>query len=103
MNEVIRYDAVHLRYEESNIKYGAGCEIEVVKASDYATLQAECRKLRAELAAIKEQEPAGYFLYDPIQDQFFEVDPQCACDVDVVPLYALPAVNPQLTTQPTVK
>ena len=34
-SEVKRYDAVHLRYEDSNIRYGEGCEVEVVTASDH--------------------------------------------------------------------
>ena len=50
-SEVKRYDAVHLRYEDSNIRYGEGCEVEVVTASDYAALEAECERLRMQLAA----------------------------------------------------
>ena len=38
MSEVKRYDAVHIRYEESNIRYGEGCEVEVVAAYDYDAL-----------------------------------------------------------------
>ena len=49
MHEVKRYDAVHLRYEDSNIRYGEGCEVEVVTASDYAALEAENARLRADL------------------------------------------------------
>ena len=45
-SEVTRYDAVHLRYEDSNIRYGEGCEVEVVTATDYAALEAECERLR---------------------------------------------------------
>ena len=41
MSEVKRYEAVHLRYDDNNIRYGDGCEVEVVLASDYATLEAE--------------------------------------------------------------
>lgn len=41
MSEVKRYDAVHLRYEENNIRYGEGCEVEVVTATDYAALEAD--------------------------------------------------------------
>ena len=33
--EVTRYDAVHIRYEDNNIRYDEGCEIEVVTAADY--------------------------------------------------------------------
>lgn len=44
-SEVKRYDAVHLRYEDSNIRYGEGCEVEVVTASDYAALEAERERL----------------------------------------------------------
>lgn len=54
MHEVKRYDAVHLRYEDSNIRYGEGCEVEVVTASDYAALEAELARLRAG------QEPVAY-------------------------------------------
>ena len=49
MREVNRYDAVHLRYEDSNIRYGEGCEVEVVTASDYAALEAEFERLRETL------------------------------------------------------
>ena len=36
MNEQVkRYDAVHIRYEDNNIHYGEGCEVEVVTAADY--------------------------------------------------------------------
>jgi len=38
MSEAKRYEAVHLRYEESNIRYGEGCEVEVVAAYDFDTL-----------------------------------------------------------------
>jgi hypothetical protein len=41
MKEVKRYDAVHLRYEESNIRYGEGCEVEVVAGYDYDALAAQ--------------------------------------------------------------
>lgn len=41
MSDVKRYEAVHLRYDDNNIRYGEGCEVEVVLASDYATLEAE--------------------------------------------------------------
>lgn len=40
MSEVKRYDAVHIRYEDSNIRYGEGCEVEVVSAYDYDALNA---------------------------------------------------------------
>lgn len=46
MSEVIRYDAVHIRYEESNIRYGEGCEVEVVTARDYDALAADNKRLR---------------------------------------------------------
>lgn len=67
MGDVKRYEAVHLRYDDNNIRYGEGCEVEVVLASDYerevrctiaagirmqdkcAALEAELAKLRAEL------------------------------------------------------
>jgi hypothetical protein len=35
MSGVKRYDAVHLRYEDNNIRYGEGCEVEVVTAADH--------------------------------------------------------------------
>lgn len=47
MSDVKRYEAVHLRYDDNNIRYGEGCEVEVVLASDYAALEAELAKLRA--------------------------------------------------------
>ena len=40
MSDVKRYDAVHIRYEDSNIRYGEGCEVEVVAAYDYDALKA---------------------------------------------------------------
>lgn len=40
MSEVKRYDAVNIRYEESNIRYGEGCEVEVVASYDYDALKA---------------------------------------------------------------
>jgi len=45
MKEAKRYDAVHLRYEDSNIRYGEGCEAEVVAAYDYDELKAVSREL----------------------------------------------------------
>lgn len=47
MSDVKRYEAVHLRYDDNNIRYGEGCEVEVVLASDYAALEAELARLRA--------------------------------------------------------
>ena len=52
MSEVKRYDAVHIRYEDNNIRYGEGCEVEVVTASDYAALESECANLKNSLLAI---------------------------------------------------
>lgn len=54
MSEVKRYDAVHLRYEENNIRYGEGCEVEVVAAYDFDTLAQrlqEAERLLGESAA----------------------------------------------------
>ena len=45
MKEAKRYDAVHLRYEDSNIRYGEGCEVEVVAAYDYDALKDVSREL----------------------------------------------------------
>ena len=60
MNDVKRYEAVHLRYDDNNIRYGEGCEVEVVLASDYAALEAErdvldllCQERFDELAMLK--------------------------------------------------
>ncbi|MFN4076384.1 MAG: hypothetical protein ACK4HC_10960 [Cloacibacterium sp.] len=39
MSEAHRYDAVHLRYEGNNIRYGEGCEVEVVTARAYDSLK----------------------------------------------------------------
>ena len=44
-SEVRRYDAVHIRYEDNNIRYGEGCEVEVVTAADYE------REVRIAIAA----------------------------------------------------
>lgn len=43
--QVKRYDAVHIRYEDNNIRYGEGCEVEVVTAADYE------REVRIAIAA----------------------------------------------------
>lgn len=51
MKEVKRYDAVHIRYEESNIRYGEGCEVEVVTSYDYDTLLADRDELLVALQA----------------------------------------------------
>lgn len=42
MSEVKRYEEVHLRYDDNNIRYGQGCEVEVVTASDYDRETQEC-------------------------------------------------------------
>ena len=48
MREVKRYDAVHIRYEENNIRYGGGLGVEMVTARDYDALRAEAEALRAQ-------------------------------------------------------
>ena len=48
MGEVKRYDAVHIRYEDRNIRYGEGCEVEMVAAQDYDALHAENASLKAD-------------------------------------------------------
>ena len=53
MREVNRYDAVHIRYEDNNIRYGEGCEVEMVTARDYDALHAEAEALRAENATLR--------------------------------------------------
>ena len=63
-SEVKRYDAVHLRYEDSNIRYGEGCEVEVVTASDYAALEAECERLRAQVSALQSDANSWQSGYD---------------------------------------
>lgn len=45
MSDVKRYEAVHIRYEDSNIRYGEGCEVEVVAAYDYDALYADRKRL----------------------------------------------------------
>lgn len=63
-SEVKRYDAVHLRYEDNNIRYGEGCEVEVVTARDYERevriaiaagqrMQDKCDALQAEAEALR--------------------------------------------------
>ena len=39
MSEAARYDAVHLRYDDNNIRFGEGCKVEVVAAYDYDQLR----------------------------------------------------------------
>lgn len=64
MSEVKRYDAVHIRYEDNNIRYGEGCEVEVVTAADYERevriaiaagqrMQDKCDALQAEAEALR--------------------------------------------------
>lgn len=63
-SEVKRYDAVHLRYEDGNIRYGEGCEVEVVTAADYERevriaiaagqrMQDKCDALHSEAEALR--------------------------------------------------
>ena len=47
-SEVKRYDAVHIRYGENNIRYGEGLGVEMVAARDYDALHAEAEALRAQ-------------------------------------------------------
>ena len=54
-SEVKRYDAVHLRYEDNNIRYGEGCEVEVVTARDYAALEAENARLQSAFDELAER------------------------------------------------
>jgi len=81
-SEVKRYDAVHLRYEDSNIRYGEGCEVEVVTASDHerevqraiaagirmqdkcAALEAECERLRSQVSALQSDANSWQSGYD---------------------------------------
>lgn len=63
-SEVKRYDAVHLRYEDSNIRYGEGCEVEVFTASDYAALEAECERLRSQVSALQSDANSWQSGYD---------------------------------------
>lgn len=62
--QVKRYDAVHIRYEDNNIHYGEGCEVEVVTAADYERevriaiaagqrMQDKCDALQAEAEAMR--------------------------------------------------
>lgn len=53
MSEVKRYQAVHIRYEDSNIRYGEGCEVDVVAAYDYDKQAQEIERLTAELERVK--------------------------------------------------
>lgn len=52
MSEVKRYDAVHIRYEDNNIRYGGGLGVEMVTARDYDALEAECARLKNSLLEI---------------------------------------------------
>lgn len=89
--QVKRYDAVHIRYEDNNIRYGEGCEVEVVTAADYErevriaiaagkrmqdkcdalhseaeALRAERERLADELAAIRERHAIARRVVDRI-------------------------------------
>ena len=57
--DVKRYDAVHIRYGENNIRYGEGLGVEMVTARDYDALHAEAEALRAALLGIASVNPAG--------------------------------------------
>lgn len=46
--QVKRYDAVHIRYGDNNIRYGEGLGVEMVTARDYDDLRAEAESLRAQ-------------------------------------------------------
>ena len=63
-SEVKRYDAVHLRYEDNNIRYGEGCEVEVVTARDYDALEAEFERLRAQVSALQSDANSWQSGYD---------------------------------------
>ena len=62
--EVNRYDAVHIRYEDNNIRYGEGCEVEVVTARDYDALEAEFERLRAQVSALQSDANSWQSGYD---------------------------------------
>lgn len=65
MNEQVkRYDAVHIRYEDNNIRYGEGCEVEVVTARDYDALEAEFERLRAQVSALQSDANSWQSGYD---------------------------------------
>lgn len=55
MKNVKRYDAVHIRYEESNIRYGEGCEVEVVAGYDYDALLSERDELLEALVTCRNE------------------------------------------------
>lgn len=62
--QVKRYDAVHIRYEDNNIRYGEGCEVEVVTARDYDALEAEFERLRAQVSALQSDANSWQSGYD---------------------------------------
>lgn len=118
MSEVKRYEAGHVRYEESNIRYGEGCEVEVVTARDYDTLAAENKRLhklidvansfqdalenerdqlRAELAALKGEQGAVATILPP--DPYDERDGIWISAEDLRAIAALPA-GTKLYTSP---
>lgn len=64
MGEVKRYDAVHIRYEDRNIRYGEGCEVEMVTARDYDALCAELAALKAKTAVPEKYKMQPYQTVD---------------------------------------
>lgn len=79
MSEAKRYEAVHLRYEDSNIRYGEGCEVEVVAAYDYDTLRAANQRLEGEVARLREALELWLANYDEVaENPDFEPFPHVA-------------------------
>lgn len=100
MNEQVkRYDAVHIRYEDNNIRYGEGCEVEVVTAADYERevriaiaagqrMQDKCDALQAEadLTAVRCQCCATEYPHDSYDAGFIAGSGMCqVCDAAMPP------------------
>lgn len=78
MSNAKRYDAVHLRYEENNIRYGEGCEVEVVAAYDYDALAKTHSEVETDrdIKAANLQLLVQRVLMWEVQDSAFQLAPE---------------------------
>ena len=104
-SEVKRYDAVHIRYEENNIRYGGGLGVEMVTARDYDALHAEAEALRAENAklrtALAEQGERQEAVVYAVHAKGAQVDHHCPLvSPDMAADYLPGCATPLYTTPP---
>lgn len=72
MSKVHRWEAVHLKDGDSNIRYQDGTGPDMVKASDYDQLKAENERLneslRVEFSALRQQEAEIHALREQLNE-----------------------------------